>query len=125
MLFESQIFTGESEPLDCTAAEAATYVSAMDAHNIAFNSSMVLEGEAYGIVIRTGDNTFIGRAFSVNEFGDLQNEFLIGRQSGETYKRTIARSVEHVVGDQSFRQVHRDSIAHDGDNRVWHRCGGE
>jgi len=33
----------------------------MDSHNIAFNSSMALDGEGYGIVIRTGDNTFIGR----------------------------------------------------------------
>jgi sodium/potassium-transporting ATPase subunit alpha len=57
-----QTCTGESEPLDATA-EAVTEdsgVSALEAHNIAFNSSLVIDGEAYGLVIRTGDNTFIG-----------------------------------------------------------------
>ena len=57
---ETSAMTGESEPLECTALEAPEYVSAMDAHNIAFNSSMTLDGEGFGVVIRTGDNTFIG-----------------------------------------------------------------
>ncbi len=36
------------------------HISALDSHNIAFNSSMALDGEGYGVVIRVGDHTFIG-----------------------------------------------------------------
>jgi sodium/potassium-transporting ATPase subunit alpha len=48
--------------LDATAEAVSddSGVSALEAHNIAFNSSLVIDGEAYGLVIRTGDNTFIG-----------------------------------------------------------------
>jgi magnesium-transporting ATPase (P-type) len=37
---ETSAMTGESEPLDSTAIEAPAHISAVDSHNIAFNSSL-------------------------------------------------------------------------------------
>jgi sodium/potassium-transporting ATPase subunit alpha len=79
---ETSSFTGESEPLDATPDMVSedSGVSPLDARNIAFNSSMVIEGEAYGVVIRVGDNTFIGRSsigipiFDVHRVIEQHNE---------------------------------------------------
>jgi len=49
---------GESEPVECvvnTQNDDPIY-----SKNIVFNSCLIIEGEALGIVIRTGDSTFIG-----------------------------------------------------------------
>ena len=54
---------GESDPIaiGTTAAEDLPHES----KHIAFMSSQVLNGEGYGIVIRCGDNTFIGKINSL------------------------------------------------------------
>lgn len=56
---EASSLTGETDPIQCTVE--ATHDIARESANIAFNSAQCLEGEAVGIVIRTGDNTVIGR----------------------------------------------------------------
>ena len=55
---EASSLTGESEPVPLQTE--VTTQRATDGHNVAFMSSLVLSGEGYGIVIRTGDE--IGRA---------------------------------------------------------------
>jgi sodium/potassium-transporting ATPase subunit alpha len=83
---------GESEALDSTAKEAPAHMSAMDAHNIAFNSSMALDGEGYGVVIRTGDRTFIGVCIMCAWTMLVRR----CRQSGQVDKRANARRIEYV-----------------------------
>ena len=39
--------------------------SAAEASNLAFNSTLVVAGEAWGVVVRTGDHTFIGQIASL------------------------------------------------------------
>jgi magnesium-transporting ATPase (P-type) len=56
---EASSLTGETDPIQCTVE--ATHDIARESANIAFNSAQCLEGEAVGIVIRTGDKTVIGR----------------------------------------------------------------
>ncbi|TPX61128.1 hypothetical protein SpCBS45565_g07336 [Spizellomyces sp. 'palustris'] len=55
--------TGESDPLGRTALENGTSpdVEAIDAPNMVFNGSVIVSGEAYGIVIGTGDATVLGK----------------------------------------------------------------
>ena len=50
--------TGEPDAIAC-AVEHAHDLPA-EARNLIFNSSLVLNGDGYGVVIRTGDKTFIG-----------------------------------------------------------------
>lgn len=55
---DNSSLTGESEPQERTKDN---YMSnPMEATNIMFNSTLLISGEAYGIVIRTGDSTVIG-----------------------------------------------------------------
>lgn len=47
---ETSALTGESEPIEYTAEAAAIHISLFDAHNVAFNGSLCLDGEAIGVV---------------------------------------------------------------------------
>jgi sodium/potassium-transporting ATPase subunit alpha len=51
--------TGESEPQERIPTN--THENPLEATNLAFNGSMVVNGEAFGIVIRTGDRTVLGQ----------------------------------------------------------------
>ncbi|KAI9095912.1 hypothetical protein DFS34DRAFT_643207 [Phlyctochytrium arcticum] len=55
--------TGETEPVTRKAmlGGAPNGIDVMDAPNLAFNGTIVVGGEAYGIVIRTGDDTVMGK----------------------------------------------------------------
>jgi sodium/potassium-transporting ATPase subunit alpha len=50
--------TGEPDAVACTVEHAHDLPA--EARNLVFNSSLVLNGDGYGVVIRTGDKTFIG-----------------------------------------------------------------
>lgn len=58
--------TGESEPQmrNTNQNQPDSY---LEASNLAFNSSPVMTGEGYGIVIRTGDQTMIGQIASMTQ----------------------------------------------------------
>lgn len=56
----------------------------VEARNVAFMSSQVLNGEGYGIAIRCGDDTFIGKI----------NALAAGTKVGKT---TLQRDVGHFV----------------------------
>uniref|UniRef100_A0A915DYZ5 Cation-transporting P-type ATPase N-terminal domain-containing protein n=1 Tax=Ditylenchus dipsaci TaxID=166011 RepID=A0A915DYZ5_9BILA len=58
---ESSSITGEAEPNDYQSEEVAEGVTIFDAHNIAFNGSLCVDGEGLGLVIRVASNTIIGQ----------------------------------------------------------------
>lgn len=51
--------TGESEPQERKPTNDHT--NPLEATNLAFNSSLIVNGEGYGIVVRTGDATVLGQ----------------------------------------------------------------
>lgn len=52
-------FKGESQPADYTHEVAAKHISLLDARNVAFRGSYCIEGDAIGVVIRTGTYTVL------------------------------------------------------------------
>ncbi len=58
MLFV-RMLVGESEPVD-VSVESKSQVP-LEAKNIIFNGSLVVDGSCLAVVIRTGDGTLIGK----------------------------------------------------------------
>ncbi|KAH0558645.1 hypothetical protein GP486_004705 [Trichoglossum hirsutum] len=56
---DNSSLTGESEPQERTRDNDME--NPLEASNVMFNSALVVSGEAYGIVIRTGDSTVLGQ----------------------------------------------------------------
>lgn len=56
---DNSSLTGESEPQERTKDNDMR--NPLEATNLMFNSTLVVSGEAYGIVIRTGDRTVLGQ----------------------------------------------------------------
>src|ERR1700677_2315379 len=56
---DNSSLTGESEPQE--REKDNDMKNPLEATNIMFNSTLVVAGEAYGIVIRTGDHTVLGQ----------------------------------------------------------------
>ncbi|XP_075697041.1 LOW QUALITY PROTEIN: potassium-transporting ATPase alpha chain 1 [Rhinoderma darwinii] len=79
---DNSSLTGESEPQ--TRSPEYTHESPLETRNIAFFSTMCLEGVATAIVINTGDRTIIGRIASLAS--GVGNE-----------KTPIAIEIEHFV----------------------------
>ncbi|KAF9097246.1 hypothetical protein BGX27_000988 [Mortierella sp. AM989] len=59
MKVDNSSLTGESEPQDRNPVNEHT--NPLEARNLAFSGSLVVNGEGYGLVIRTGDNTVLGQ----------------------------------------------------------------
>ncbi|KAI1731463.1 e1-E2 ATPase domain-containing protein [Ditylenchus destructor] len=57
---EASAITGEPQPADYTHEEAAQHISLFSARNVAFKGSYCMEGDAIGVVIRTGYYTMLG-----------------------------------------------------------------
>ena len=55
---ELSALNGESEPVECQLKSAND--DAMYSKNIIFNSCLIVEGDAIGVVVKTGNDTFIG-----------------------------------------------------------------
>ncbi|ETE66743.1 Potassium-transporting ATPase alpha chain 1 [Ophiophagus hannah] len=79
---DNSSLTGESEPQNRTPE--CTHESPLETRNIAFFSTMCLEGTATGVIINTGDRTIIGRIASLAS--GVENE-----------KTPIAIEIEHFV----------------------------
>lgn len=56
---DNSSLTGESEPQERTKDN--DMMNPLEASNLMFNSTLAISGEAYGIVIRTGDSTVLGQ----------------------------------------------------------------
>ncbi|KAI9002514.1 hypothetical protein DFJ74DRAFT_695887 [Hyaloraphidium curvatum] len=63
MKVDNSSLTGESEPQDRKINNKQE--NPLEATNLAFNGSLVVNGEGYGIVVRTGDKTVIGQIASL------------------------------------------------------------
>ncbi|KAF9980795.1 hypothetical protein BGZ75_007968 [Mortierella antarctica] len=59
MKVDNSSLTGETDPQDRNPVNE--HKNPLEARNLAFNGSLVVNGEGYGIVIRTGDNTVLGQ----------------------------------------------------------------
>ena len=55
---EASSLTGESDAIACCVD--AAHATPLEARNLVFHSSLVMNGEGRGVVIRTGDATMIG-----------------------------------------------------------------
>ncbi|KAJ3290167.1 hypothetical protein HDU79_003473 [Rhizoclosmatium sp. JEL0117] len=60
---DNSSLTGEAEPQE--RSNKNSHDNPLEATNIAFNSTMAVTGNGYGLVIRTGDNTMIGQIASL------------------------------------------------------------
>jgi len=56
---DNSSLTGESEPQVCTTE--CTDGNPLESHNLAFYGTLAMDGSAYGVVIRTGPRTLIGK----------------------------------------------------------------
>ncbi|KAF8061678.1 aminophospholipid-transporting P-type ATPase [Lyophyllum atratum] len=70
---DNSSLTGESEPQERFPLPNGSKSRPPDAENLVFNSTLVVNGEAWGIVVRTGDHTFIGQIASLTG-GESGNE---------------------------------------------------
>ncbi|PKC04734.1 P-type cation exchange, alpha subunit of ATPase [Rhizophagus irregularis] len=59
MKVDNSSLTGESEPQE--RVKTNTHSNPLEATNLCFNGTLVVSGEGYGIVIRTGDHTVLGQ----------------------------------------------------------------
>jgi sodium/potassium-transporting ATPase subunit alpha len=60
---ESSSLTGEPDAIAATVV--AVHEAPIECRNVVFSSSLVMNGEGYGVVIKTGDNTMIGSIASL------------------------------------------------------------
>ncbi|THH04981.1 hypothetical protein EW145_g5131 [Phellinidium pouzarii] len=58
---DNSSLTGESEPQERRALPDGSLARVVEAENLVFNSTLVVSGEGWGLVVRTGDKTFIGQ----------------------------------------------------------------
>ncbi|KAL5514054.1 hypothetical protein ACEPAG_2815 [Sanghuangporus baumii] len=58
---DNSSLTGESEPQERRAIAEGSPGKPIEAENLVFNSTMVLNGEGWGVVVRIGDQTMIGQ----------------------------------------------------------------
>ena len=59
MKVDNSSLTGETDPQDRNPVNE--HKNPLEARNLCFNGSLVVNGEGYGMVIRTGDNTVLGQ----------------------------------------------------------------
>ncbi|KAM5542747.1 hypothetical protein V8D89_003708 [Ganoderma adspersum] len=68
---DNSSLTGESEAQERFARLGGVQQRAVEADNLLFNSTLIVNGEGWGVVVRTGDHTMIGQiaALTGNETG--------------------------------------------------------
>ena len=71
---EQSSLTGEPDAIAATVT--ALHEMPIEARNIVFSSSLVHNGEGYGVVTRTGDNTMIGSIASLASSGGTHETLL-------------------------------------------------
>ncbi|KAF8191565.1 aminophospholipid-transporting P-type ATPase [Mycena galopus ATCC 62051] len=79
---DNSSLTGESEPQERFPVPNGSETRPVEAQNLAFNSTLVVNGEAWGIVVRTGDHTFIGQIASLTG-GESGNESPLAVEIGQ------------------------------------------
>lgn len=70
---DNSTLTGESEPQERFPLPNGSNLHPQVSENLVFNSTLIVNGEAWGIVVRTGDHTFLGQIASMTG-GETGNE---------------------------------------------------
>jgi magnesium-transporting ATPase (P-type) len=65
---ETSSITGEPEPIEFSAEPVDPHVTVFESQNVAFNGSFCVDGEAIGLVIRTGEKTVSERIIHFTNF---------------------------------------------------------
>lgn len=78
---ESSVLTGESEPIAITSEPEPFVDNVLNSPNMAFNTTFVMTGDGYGVVVATGDDTMIGQVAQLasettGEASTLQKEII-------------------------------------------------
>ncbi|KAF8894766.1 aminophospholipid-transporting P-type ATPase [Infundibulicybe gibba] len=79
---DNSSLTGESEPQERLPLPSGSPSRPVEAENLVFNSTLVVNGEGWGVVIRTGDHTFIGQIASLTG-AETGNESPLAREIGQ------------------------------------------
>ncbi|KAJ7642253.1 aminophospholipid-transporting P-type ATPase [Roridomyces roridus] len=79
---DNSSLTGESEPQERFPLVNGSPSRPVEAQNLVFNSTLVVNGEAWGVVVRTGDHTFIGQIASLTG-GESGNESPLAVEIGQ------------------------------------------
>lgn len=58
---DNSSLTGESEPQERRPSPSGSNARPPEAENLVFNSTLIVNGEGWGVVVRTGDHSFIGQ----------------------------------------------------------------
>jgi sodium/potassium-transporting ATPase subunit alpha len=87
---DNSSLTGEAEPQ--TRSAEFTHENALETKNIAFFGTFIVEGEGFGIVIKTGDRTAMGRIASLAS----------GLSDNETHLAHEIRHFVHIVTIVAF-----------------------
>ncbi|MCX6742719.1 MAG: HAD-IC family P-type ATPase [Candidatus Parcubacteria bacterium] len=72
------ILSGESFPVEKNAAATKSYLQLMEAPNLVFAGSHVVQGNGKGIIVATGQNTFLGQTANLMTEVEPQSEFQKG-----------------------------------------------
>ncbi|KAG7086440.1 hypothetical protein E1B28_002394 [Marasmius oreades] len=78
---DNSSLTGESEPQERRPLLAGSKARPVEAENLVFNSTLVVNGEGWGVVARTGDHTLIGQVAKLTS-GEEGNEAPLAREIG-------------------------------------------
>ncbi|KAJ3221812.1 hypothetical protein HK099_003068 [Clydaea vesicula] len=68
---DNSSLTGEAEPQERTNRN--THENPLEATNLAFNGTLAVSGDAYGVVVRTGDSTVLGQIANLTQ-GESKRE---------------------------------------------------
>lgn len=75
---ESSSLTGESDAI--TATVVAVHEAPLECRNVVFSSSLVMNGEGYGVVIKTGDHSMIGSIATLAAGSGVIEETLLEKE---------------------------------------------
>jgi sodium/potassium-transporting ATPase subunit alpha len=92
---DNSSLTGESEPQE--RGYTNSQKNPLEATNLAFNGSLCVNGEGYGIVIRTGDSTVLGQIASLAGGEEKRDSPLTIEITGFVHKIAIIAFVFAVV----------------------------
>ncbi|GBB88727.1 hypothetical protein RclHR1_01530015 [Rhizophagus clarus] len=105
MKVDNSSLTGESEPQERSKA-MSTEKNPLEASNLCFNGTIVVSGEGYGIVIRTGDDTVLGQVAGLTT-GERKNLSPLAKETNTFVKiiATIASLCAIIFFGISFKIV--------------------
>ncbi|KAG0166327.1 hypothetical protein DFQ28_001546 [Apophysomyces sp. BC1034] len=104
---DNSSLTGESDPQERKASNS--HKNPFEAENIAFNGTLVVSGEGYGIVIRTGDKTVLGQIAGLTA-NEVKNQSPLSREISKFVKiiATIAFSTAIIFFGIGFPVNHNN-----------------